>query len=164
MPEDSRLIAETHYQLGVAQGFNIEFDNAVDSLNNKTESVDPSKKNDAFYTREKEIEEIESLVPEIREKIADTNDMKEETLKKLGDKRLMLEEEIASKQGESSSKVSSISSSLIKKRKKSGDEASAAANGDAGSAKKPHLEENAGAAASSSSSSTNGTNGTSSTN
>ena len=53
MPEDSRLIAETHYQLGVAQGFNIEFDNAVDSLNgaihvlqkridnlkNKTESV-----------------------------------------------------------------------------------------------------------------------------
>ena len=53
MPEDSRLIAETHYQLGVAQGFNIEFDLAVESLNsaigvlqkridnlkNKTESV-----------------------------------------------------------------------------------------------------------------------------
>merc|ERR1712029_1115072 len=25
LPEDSRLIAETHYQLGVAQGFNMEF-------------------------------------------------------------------------------------------------------------------------------------------
>merc|ERR1712029_1009789 len=33
LPEDSRLIAETHYQLGVAQGFNVEFDQAVESLN-----------------------------------------------------------------------------------------------------------------------------------
>ena len=32
MPEDSRCIAETHYQLGVAQGFNLEFDEAVKSL------------------------------------------------------------------------------------------------------------------------------------
>merc|ERR1712029_481404 len=88
LPEDSRLIAETHYQLGVAQGFNVEFDQAVESLNsaisvlqkridnlkNKTESVDPSRKADAFYTREAEIKEIESLLPEIKEKITDTND------------------------------------------------------------------------------------------
>ena len=47
---------------------------------------DPSKKDDAFYTREREIDEIESLVPEIREKIADTRDMQVETNKKLGDK------------------------------------------------------------------------------
>ena len=47
---------------------------------------DPDKKDDAFYTREREIEEIESLVPEIREKIADTRDMQTETNKKLGDK------------------------------------------------------------------------------
>ena len=32
MPEDSRCIAETHYQLGVAQGFNLQFDEAVTSL------------------------------------------------------------------------------------------------------------------------------------
>ena len=32
MPDDSRCIAETHYQLGVAQGFNLEFDDAVTSL------------------------------------------------------------------------------------------------------------------------------------
>merc|ERR1712112_388887 len=32
-PKDSRLVAETHYQLGVAQGFNSQFDVAVESLN-----------------------------------------------------------------------------------------------------------------------------------
>ena len=32
MPDDSRCIAETYYQLGVAQGFNLEFDEAVASL------------------------------------------------------------------------------------------------------------------------------------
>ena len=32
MPDDSRSIAETHYQLGVAQGFNLQFDDAVTSL------------------------------------------------------------------------------------------------------------------------------------
>ena len=50
---------------------------------------DPSKKPDAFYTREREITEIEGIIPEIREKIADTKDMQEETIKKIGDKRLL---------------------------------------------------------------------------
>jgi len=156
LPEDSRLIAETHYQLGVAQGFNLDFDRAVDSLNEaiavlakrvdnlkaKTESVDPAKKADAFYTREAEIKEIESLIPEIKEKIADTNDMKAETQKKLAETRLSLglaagaETEVAASAGGASSsglgksadtsKVSTISTSLIKKRKKSGEENGAA--------------------------------------
>merc|ERR1712223_2321897 len=33
LPEDSRCIAETHYQLGVALGFNTQFDEAVNALN-----------------------------------------------------------------------------------------------------------------------------------
>ena len=41
------------------------------------------------------------MIPEIREKIADTKDMKKETFKKLGDKRLM-EEGIAATLGSSS--------------------------------------------------------------
>merc|ERR1712037_899672 len=53
-----------------------------------------SKKDDAFHTREREIDEIESLVPEIREKIADTRDMQVETNKKLGDKVLAEEKEM----------------------------------------------------------------------
>merc|ERR1712096_601780 len=33
LPKDSRVVAETHYQLGVALGFNSEFEEAVGSLN-----------------------------------------------------------------------------------------------------------------------------------
>merc|ERR1719273_499923 len=157
MPEDSRCIAETHYQIGVAQGFNLQFDEAmlsldgaiqvlqlrIDLLKAKAESIDPTKAKDAFYTRENEIKEIESLIPEIREKIADTKDMKTETFKKLGDKRLM-EEGIAANLGATtengdlnggSSKVAAtISSSLIKKRP--------ATDSGTGDAKKRHVEEN----------------------
>jgi len=160
MPEDTRCIAETHYQLGVAQGFNLQFDEAVtslegainvlqiriDKLKTKTESIDPSKARDAFYTRENEIKEIESLIPEIREKILDTKDMKSETFKKLGDKRLMEEGMAAAfgsaesgslNRGASSSKmVSTISSSLIKKRPAPTDSVTT-------EAKKVHLEPSA---------------------
>merc|ERR1719188_315049 len=107
MPEDSRCIAETHYQLGIAKGFNMQFDDAVksleecinvlqlrvDRLNSKTESTDPSKAKDN-YSRENETKEIEALIPEVKEKIADTNDMKRETFKTLGDKK-SIEEGIA---------------------------------------------------------------------
>ena len=67
LPKDSRSIAETHYQLGVAQGFHLHFEEAVKSLNDaitvlttrienlkkKTESKDETRTDDAFYTREK---------------------------------------------------------------------------------------------------------------
>ncbi len=61
------------------------------NLKNKTESQDPLSKKDSSYTREQEISEIESLIPEIREKIADTNDMKAETFKAINDRRVMEE-------------------------------------------------------------------------
>ena len=109
--------------MGVAQGFNLEFEAAtgslhdaitvlekrIENLKSETESQgningcldcltmkanfwsppDPMRKPDAFYTREKEISEIEAIVPEIKEKIADTRDMQNETLKKLGDRALL---------------------------------------------------------------------------
>merc|ERR1712218_77565 len=97
LPSDSRCIAETHYQLGIAQGFDMKWEEAVVSLEAaikvletrvanlkaSTESPDESKKEDALYTREKEVTELEALIPEIKEKITDTNEMKAESLRKM---------------------------------------------------------------------------------
>merc|ERR1712179_486264 len=57
----------------------------IENLKSKTESPDESKKDDIFYTREKEIAEIESLLPEIKEKITDTVEMKEENNRKIAE-------------------------------------------------------------------------------
>ena len=92
---DSRQIAETYYNLGLALGHYSKFEAAVgaledsikvlklrmENLKNKCESKDNSKADDAFYTREREITELVSLVPEIEEKIQDTKDMKKEAEK-----------------------------------------------------------------------------------
>ena len=80
-------------------------------LIHKLSYLDPTKARDAFYTRENEIKQIESLIPEIREKIADTKDMKTETFKKLGDKRLM-EEGIAAAFGSAEEGTFMLSISL----------------------------------------------------
>jgi len=168
LPEDSRCIAETHYQLGVALGFNAQFDEAVNALSDAIAvlekrisflkegkaSKDKSKAKDAFYTAEREVTEIEGIIPEIKEKITDTKDMQAETIKKIGDRRLV-EDMIAAKAGaangdgkieekgdvpsSSSGKKAVVNniSSLVKKRKKSGEEN--ADNGES-SVKKPHLE------------------------
>jgi len=175
LPEDSRCIAETHYQLGVALGFNAQFDEAVNALSDAIAvlekrigflkegkaSIEATKAKDAFYNAEREIKEIEGIIPEIKEKIADTKDMQQETIKKIGDRRLvenMIAQVAATKEGaenaetlgapagSSSQKTTSI---LAVKKRKTSDEP--AKNGDA---KKPHLEN--GAASSSTSVSTNG--------
>jgi len=84
LPKDSRLVAETHYQLGVAQGFNAQYDEAVESLNNAITIIKEKIKNLNETHKapsddiKKGISELEALVPEIEEKIADTKDMKKE--------------------------------------------------------------------------------------
>merc|ERR1712012_82151 len=131
LPEDSRNIAVTYYQLGIALGFNMKYEEAIeklemaigvlkkriDNLINKTESVDESKKDDAFYTREKEIKELEALIPEIKEKITDTIEMKEESVRKIAEVKEQMgfgsgssSEAGTSREGSSSAKpISSIS-------------------------------------------------------
>merc|ERR1712180_572787 len=97
LPADSRCIAETQYQLGIAQGFDMKWEEAVvsleaaikvlekriENLKAKTESPDETKKDDSSHTREKEITELEALIPEIKEKITDTNEMKAESIRKM---------------------------------------------------------------------------------
>jgi len=76
---DARLIAETHYQLGVAQGYHAKFDEAVKSLNAARDVLFAHLevlKGDTFNAKVSEIDEIEELLPEIEEKVKDTMDMK----------------------------------------------------------------------------------------
>merc|ERR1711970_31257 len=134
LPSDSRSIAETHYQLGIALGFHMKYEEAVVSLEaaitvletriknlkEKTESPDVAKQSDAFYTREKEIAEIESLIPEIKEKITDTNEMKEESIKKVAEMKEQIGFGSSSSNGAGSSSSSGakpISTISIKRKK-----------------------------------------------
>merc|ERR1712123_365591 len=134
LPSDSRNIAETYYQLGVALGFHMKYEEAVTSLEaaiavldkriknlrEKTESPDESKKNDPFFTREKEIADIESLIPEIKEKITDTNEMKDESIKKVAGMKTQIgfgSSSSSSGAGASTSTAKPISTISFKRKK-----------------------------------------------
>ena len=70
-----RIVAETHYQLGVAQGFNAQYDEAVESLKNainllKTR-IGNLQKAEGEETK-REVSDLKALIPEIEEKIKDT--------------------------------------------------------------------------------------------
>jgi len=83
-PKDARLTAETHYQLGVAQGFNAQYDEAVESLKNAINLIKSRIGNLQKVEGEeakKEVTELSALIPEIEEKIKDTEDLKKESEK-----------------------------------------------------------------------------------
>jgi len=76
---ESRLIAETHYHLGVALCYDSKFDEAVKSLNDAKAVLSTHLqhlKTDTFNARVEEIDEVEQLLPEIDSKVADTLEMK----------------------------------------------------------------------------------------
>merc|ERR1712002_1050684 len=82
-PKDSRLLAETQYQLGVAQGFNKQYDEAVRSLKAAIQILKERVKNikneeKSSDVEKKEADELEALIPEIEVKIADTEEMKKD--------------------------------------------------------------------------------------
>merc|ERR1712228_782269 len=80
LPKDSRIVAETHYQLGVSQGYNNQFEDAVSSLNTAINNLKESSSDSDDI--KKEITELETLIPEIEEKIDDTKNMEKESKKK----------------------------------------------------------------------------------
>merc|ERR1712114_138218 len=94
LPKDSRSIAETHYQLGVAQGFHLHFEEAVKSLN------------DAITVLTTRIENLKKKT-----------EMKEETLRKMKEEAGFSNG--AGPSGESAKPVSTIA---VKKRAHSHEE------------------------------------------
>merc|ERR1712002_472311 len=129
--KDSRLVAEAYYQLGVAQGFNFQHDDAVGSLNSAIQIIEERVKkikelgNSSEDKKEigeleasiykKEIEELEALIPEIEEKIKDTKDMKQESEAKLK------EDEKSKVEVKATGDVKSVSTIAVK-RKAEGDD------------------------------------------
>ncbi|XP_075411667.1 nuclear autoantigenic sperm protein isoform X5 [Tenrec ecaudatus] len=78
-----RLLAETHYQLGLAYGYNSQYDEAVAQFSKSIEVIEKrmavlnEQKEEAGGSpteHEKEIEELKELLPEIREKIEDAKE------------------------------------------------------------------------------------------
>merc|ERR1712170_10545 len=87
LSKDSRIVAETHYQLGVAQGYDNQLEDAVSSLSTAIKILKERIKNlkessSVSDDVQKEIAELETLIPEIEEKIDDTKNMEKESLKK----------------------------------------------------------------------------------
>merc|ERR1712223_545609 len=118
LPSDLRLIAETLYQLGLAQEYHQQYDEAVGSLNS---AIDVLKKRIANLSADEgatEIKEIEALVPDIVEKI---NDIKETKAEEERNKKAKLDRNNDAT-GSFSSEISGskeaapISSNLIKKK------------------------------------------------
>ncbi|KAH0546682.1 nuclear autoantigenic sperm protein [Cotesia glomerata] len=89
---DPRVLAELHYQLGLAYSLLNEFDSSIQQFNKATSLLElkinqletmkePPKSDDPFYTVENEIKELKELLPEIQEKITDMTDFKQEACK-----------------------------------------------------------------------------------
>jgi len=79
LPVDCRNIAVTHYQLGVALGFDKKYDEAITSLETAATVLNNTMgklKEKAGRMAKMEVAEIEALMPEIKAKIADIVDMK----------------------------------------------------------------------------------------
>jgi len=120
LPGDSRSIAETSYQLGVALASAGKFGDAETSMNNAVNvlksRVDNLKKMESSENLNKEILELQDLVNDIGEKVADYQNMKTEISTKL-------------KEGFSGSGITSVDkavSSIAVKRKEDGDTAAVA--------------------------------------
>merc|ERR1712168_1434062 len=92
MPKDARLRAEIHFHLGLAQAFHQQFDESIEShkaaiaiLKERTKNLKVMETSSTSPRKlaetNKEIAELEALIPEIEEKIVDTKDMKKEASK-----------------------------------------------------------------------------------
>merc|ERR1712059_124410 len=87
LPSDSRSIAETHYQLGVAKGFGGKIEEAETSLNSAVTVLETRvvnlQKMESSENLKKEVSELQDLIKEIKEKVINNREMKTSASKKL---------------------------------------------------------------------------------
>lgn len=148
-PED-RLLAETHYQLGLAYCFNRQYDESIDSyraaikvledriaklskvVEGQTEKKEESKEEkekespeDPVKAAENEIKEIKEILPDMRQKIEDSEEEKKnyEQLKAMAKEAVGFgSEPKETEQSKTDSKPASNISHLIRRKRKPDDE------------------------------------------
>ncbi|KAF7660741.1 hypothetical protein LDENG_00276630 [Lucifuga dentata] len=85
LDSDSRLLAETRYQLGLTYSLTCQYGQAVEELNSSIsviksrldklqEAIDEAEGLDALPDERKEMEELKALLPEIQEKVEDATE------------------------------------------------------------------------------------------
>ncbi|KAF5302084.1 hypothetical protein FQR65_LT08634 [Abscondita terminalis] len=80
---ESRTLAETYYKVGIALATNNQIDEAIENYNASLEVLNRrlAKLKEDEVNQEDEIKDIESLIPDIQDKIADMKSYKEEATK-----------------------------------------------------------------------------------
>lgn len=143
---DDRRIAETHYQIGLANSLASNFEDAVTHFKNAANILETRIKTlegptaatddatvkkyssaDPLYTIEGEIKELKELLPEIQEKIQDMMDYKAETIKRVRETLCPSNGESSTQNGAGSSAsqprpAASDISHLIKRKRKASNE------------------------------------------
>ncbi|XP_074236826.1 nuclear autoantigenic sperm protein isoform X4 [Saimiri boliviensis] len=122
-----RLLAETHYQLGLAYGYNSQYDEAVAQFSKSIEVIEKRMAvlNEQVKEAErssaeckKEIEELKELLPEIREKIEDAKESQRSgNVAELALKATLIASRKPTDGASSSNCVTDISHLVRKKRK-----------------------------------------------
>ncbi|XP_073707990.1 nuclear autoantigenic sperm protein isoform X1 [Garra rufa] len=85
LPSHSRLLAETHYQLGTTYNYTSQYSEAIEHFSNSIkviesrlamlqEVIDKAEGEEAAKEEKKELEELKQLLPEIAEKIEDAKE------------------------------------------------------------------------------------------
>ncbi|XP_060521707.1 protein HGV2 isoform X2 [Cylas formicarius] len=126
--DDSRVVAETYYKLGVAYSTNTQFDEAIESfqnslqyLRNRISSLQKVKPN--TDAQKEEVEEIEGLIPDIEEKVADMKNCKDEAIKKISEAvREVTRSAAPAGQASATSRPASDISHLVKRKRKAEDD------------------------------------------
>ncbi|CAH1185593.1 unnamed protein product [Phyllotreta striolata] len=118
--DDSRAVATTLYKLGIAYAADSQTDKAVGSFEESlaclANRVAALRRRDGQQDAAEEIEEIEGLMPDIREKITDMKTYKEERLKKV--MSIISESSDSPRPSTSTSKPASDISHLVKRKRK----------------------------------------------
>jgi len=119
LPEDSRIIAETLFQLGLTQEMSGSGTQAIELLTEAVAVLEQRIKTLEILSDEKtkEVAEIKTIIPEIKEKIVDIKERKQATISALMGAMGAASSEATNGSSSTTKQVSNISH-LVRKRPK----------------------------------------------